>query len=56
MAEFLRGSLEPFAIAQEKKIKGSIIPEKEKEKEREDWLEGMEDGDVNMYQLEELIL
>ena len=60
MAESLRGPLEPFAIAQEKKIKESMVPEKEREKERQkiDWRQRRKrfDGDVGVYQLEELVL
>jgi len=52
--------LEPFAIAQEKKIKESMVPEKEKEKERQkiDWRQRRKrfDGDIGVYQLEELVL
>ena len=60
MVESLRGPLEPFAIAQEKKIKESMVPEKEREKERQkiDWRQRRKrfDGDVGVYQLEELVL
>ena len=60
MVESLRGPLEPFAIAQEKKIKESMVPEKEKEKERQkiDWRQRRKrfDGDVGVYQLEELVI
>jgi hypothetical protein len=60
LAESLRGFLEPFAIAQERRIKESMVPEKEKEKERQkiDWRQRRKrfDGDVGVYQLEELVL
>jgi hypothetical protein len=60
MVESLRGPLEPFAIAQEKAVKESMVPEKEKEKERQkiDWRQRRKrfDGDVGVYQLEELVL
>ena len=58
--ESLRGPLEPFAIAQEKAIKESMVPGKEKEKEKQkiDWRQRRKrfDGDVGVYQLEELVL
>ena len=60
MVESLRGPLEPCAIAQEKPIKESKIPEKQKEKERQqiDWRQRKKrfEGDVGVYQLEELVL
>ncbi|KAF8805835.1 hypothetical protein BYT27DRAFT_7191996 [Phlegmacium glaucopus] len=60
MLECLRGPLEPFAIAQSKAISESQVPEKEKEKERQkmDWRQRKKrfDGDVGVYQLEELVL
>ena len=59
-AESLHGPLEPFAIAQEKRIKESMVPEKEKEKEKQkiDWWQRRKRfyGDVGVYQLEELVL
>lgn len=60
MVESLRGPLEPFAVAQEKAIQESQIPKKEKEKEKQkvDWRQRRKrfDGDVGLYQLEELVL
>ena len=58
--ESLRGPLEPFAIAQEKTIKESMVPEKEKEEQKQkiDWRQRRKkfDGDIGVYQLEELVL
>jgi len=60
MVETLRGPLEPFAIAQEQVIKESKVPEKDKDKERQkiDWRQRKKrfEGDIGLYQLEELVL
>ena len=52
-----REKLEPFSIAQEK-TKESMVPEKGKEREKIDWRQRRKrsDGDVGVYQLEELVL
>ncbi|KAF9478651.1 hypothetical protein BDN70DRAFT_879661 [Pholiota conissans] len=65
-AETLRGPLEPFALAQEKAIKESLITpqEREREKQKGDWRQrrkgvGAAPGvaaDIGVYQLEELVL
>ncbi|KAF8165883.1 hypothetical protein B0H34DRAFT_254615 [Crassisporium funariophilum] len=59
-AEVLRGPLEPFAIAQEKAVRDSLVPQKEKEKERQkgDWRQKRKRivGEIGVYQLEELVL
>ncbi|PPQ69895.1 hypothetical protein CVT26_014158 [Gymnopilus dilepis] len=60
--ETLRGFLEPFAIAQEKAIKESLVSpeEREREKQKVDWRQrrkGMDVGaDIGLYRLEELVL
>ncbi|KAH9482205.1 hypothetical protein JR316_0004300 [Psilocybe cubensis] len=59
-AETLRGPLEPFAIAQEKTLKESLVPaqEREKEKQKGDWRQRRKElaVDVGLYKLEELVL
>lgn len=65
-AETLRGPLEPFAIAQDKALKESLIPQQEREREKQkgDWRQrrkgvGAAAGvaaDIGLYQLEELVL
>ncbi|KDR84273.1 hypothetical protein GALMADRAFT_133615 [Galerina marginata CBS 339.88] len=61
-AETLRGPLEPFAIAQEKTVKESLISpqEREREKQKGDWRQrkrGLTMGaDIGLYKLEELVL
>jgi hypothetical protein len=61
--ETLRGPLEPFAIAQEKAVKESLISPQERERERQkgDWRQRRKAAagvaaDIGMYQLEELVL
>lgn len=65
-AQDLRGALEPFAIAQEKGVKESLVPKEEREKEKQklDWRQrkkgvgilGGAGADVGLYNLEELVL
>lgn len=60
-AETLRGPLEPFSIAQEKAVKESLIPQQEREREKQkgDWRQrrkGVGAADIGLYQLEELVL
>lgn len=65
-AQNLRGALEPFAIAQEKAVKGSLVSkeEREKDKQKVDWRQrkmgvgavGGAGTDVGVYTLEELVL
>ncbi|PPQ94798.1 hypothetical protein CVT25_007435 [Psilocybe cyanescens] len=59
-AETLRGHLEPFAIAQEKTLKESLVPaqEREREKQKGDWRQKRKDlaVDIGLYKLEELVL
>ncbi|KJA29589.1 hypothetical protein HYPSUDRAFT_195963 [Hypholoma sublateritium FD-334 SS-4] len=65
-AETLRGPLEPFAIAQDKAVKESLIPQQERDREKQkgDWRQrrkgvGAAAGvaaDIGLYQLEELVL
>ncbi|CAA7259375.1 unnamed protein product [Cyclocybe aegerita] len=60
--EHLRGPLEPFAVAQEKAVKESLISPQEREREREkgDWRQRRKAGaagtDIGVYQLEELVI
>lgn len=64
--ESLRGSLEPFAVAQQKAIKESLIPPQEREREKQsiDWRQrkrgaGAAPGvhpDIGVYRLEHLWL
>ncbi|KAF5322833.1 hypothetical protein D9619_000235 [Psilocybe cf. subviscida] len=64
--ESLRGSLEPFALAQQKAIKESLIPPQEREREKQsiDWRQrkkgpGAAPGvqpDIGVYKLEQLWL
>lgn len=65
-AESLRGSLEPFALAQQKAVKESLIPPQEREREKQaiDWRQrkkgpGAAPGvhpDIGVYRLEQLWL
>ncbi|KAF4619578.1 hypothetical protein D9613_004793 [Agrocybe pediades] len=62
VVETLRGPLEPFAIAQEKTVKESLIPAQERERERQkgDWRQRRKNvnggADIGLYKLEELVL
>ena len=66
MVEGLRGFLEPFAIAQGKALKESLVTpqEREREKQKVDWRQrrkgpGAAPGvgiDIGVYKLEELVL
>lgn len=60
--ESLRGLLEPFAIAQEKAVKESLVSpqERQREKQKGDWRQRRKGvnvaADIGLYKLEELVL